>query len=216
VKAPHLIIVPKSTLHNWFSEVNRWCPTLRPFLFHGDKEHRAHLISTRMFAGDWDVCITSYEMCIIEKASLKKLSWAYMVIDEAHRIKNENSLLSQIVRIIDCRNRLLITGTPLQNDLHELWALLNFLLPDIFSSAADFDSWFKTEQGGDQDQVVKQLHKVLGPFLLRRIKSDVEKSLLPKKRIDLYVGMSSMQRKWYKKLLEKDISALNGILLNSI
>lgn len=98
----------------------------------------------------------------------------------------------------------------IQNDLHELWALLNFLLPDIFSSSADFDSWFKNEQGEDQDLVVKQLHKVLGPFLLRRIKSDVEKSLLPKKRIDLYVGMSSMQRKWYKKLLEKDISALNG------
>jgi SNF2 family DNA or RNA helicase len=99
--------------------------------------------------------------------------------------------------------------------LHELWALLNFLLPDIFSSAADFDSWFRTEQGGDQDQVVKQLHKVLGPFLLRRIKSDVEKSLLPKKRIDLYVGMSTMQRKWYKKLLEKDISAINGAIKQS-
>lgn len=94
--------------------------------------------------------------------------------------------------------------------MHELWALLNFLLPDIFSSSADFDSWFSTEQGGDQDRVVKQLHKVLRPFLLRRIKSDVEKSLLPKKRIDLYVGMSTMQRQWYKKLLEKDISAVNG------
>jgi SWI/SNF-related matrix-associated actin-dependent regulator of chromatin subfamily A member 5 len=93
-----------------------------------------------------------------------------------------------------------------------LWALLNFLLPDVFSSAADFDEWFKTDQGGDQDIVVSQLHKVLRPFLLRRIKSDVEKSLLPKKRIDLYVGMSSMQRQWYKKLLEKDISALNGVV----
>lgn len=163
-----------------------------------------------MFDTNWDVCITSYEMCLIEKASLKKFSWAYIVIDEAHRIKNENSALSQIVRIMPCRNRLLITGTPLQNDLHELWALLNFLLPDIFSSAADFDAWFTTEQGGNQEKVVTQLHKVLRHFLLRRIKSDVEKSLLPKKRIDLYVGMSSMQRKWYKKLLEKDISAVNG------
>lgn len=132
------------------------------------------------------------------------------MIDEAHRIKNENSSLSQIVRLFNCRNRLLVTGTPLQNNLHELWALLNFLLPDIFSSSEDFKSWFSEDQGGDQDKVVQQLHKVLRPFLLRRIKSDVEKSLLPKKRINLYVGMSQMQRSWYKKLLEKDIIALNG------
>ena len=98
--------------------------------------------------------------------------------------------------------------------MHELWALLNFLLPDVFSSAEDFDKWFATEQGGDQDKVVKQLHKVLSPFLLRRIKSDVEKSLLPKKRINLYVGMSKMQRSWYQKILEKDITAVNGALGN--
>jgi SWI/SNF-related matrix-associated actin-dependent regulator of chromatin subfamily A member 5 len=209
-EGPHLVIVPKSTLHNWMNEFKRWCPSLKALLFHGNKDERAEIVSTRLFDSDFNVCVTSYEMCLIEKSHLKKISWGYMVIDEAHRIKNENSLLSQIVRIVPCRNRLLITGTPLQNDLHELWALLNFLLPDIFSSAADFDSWFATEQGGDQDKVVKQLHKVLRPFLLRRIKADVEKSLLPKKRIDLYVGMSTMQRQWYKKLLEKDISALNG------
>jgi SNF2-related domain/Helicase conserved C-terminal domain/SLIDE/HAND len=98
--------------------------------------------------------------------------------------------------------------------LHELWALLNFLLPDIFSSSEDFNTWFSSEADGDQDKVVKQLHKVLRPFLLRRIKSDVEKSLLPKKRINLYVGMSTMQRAWYKKLLEKDIVAVNGALGN--
>lgn len=114
VKDPHLIIVPKSTLHNWVSEIKKWCPTLRPFLFHGSKEERAELVKNDLFSGKWDVCVTSYEMCLIEKAQLKKISWAYMVIDEAHRIKNENSLLSQIVRMIECRNRLLITGTPLQ------------------------------------------------------------------------------------------------------
>ncbi|KAJ3324279.1 hypothetical protein HDV06_000318 [Boothiomyces sp. JEL0866] len=215
VNGPHLVIVPKSTLHNWVKEFERWCPSLKTLLFHGSKDERAEIIKDKMFDTNWDVCITSYEMCLIEKASLKKFSWAYIVIDEAHRIKNENSALSQIVRIMPCRNRLLITGTPLQNDLHELWALLNFLLPDIFSSAADFDAWFTTEQGGNQEKVVTQLHKVLRHFLLRRIKSDVEKSLLPKKRIDLYVGMSSMQRKWYKKLLEKDISAVNGAVERS-
>ena len=98
-----------------------------------------------------------------------------------------------------------------QNNLHELWALLNFLLPDVFSSVEDFNQWFE-RRGENEDQVVKQLHKVLNPFLLRRIKADVEKSLLPKKRTNLYVGMSQMQRKWYQKLLEKDIDAVNGSL----
>lgn len=167
------------------------------------------MVRDRLLPGDWDVLITSYEMCLLEKAHIKKFAFQYIVIDEAHRIKNENSLLAQIVRIFNCRNRLLLTGTPLQNNLHELWALLNFLLPDVFSSADDFDQWFNV-QGGNQDAVVSQLHKVLRPFLLRRLKADVEKSLLPKKEINLYVGLSDMQRKWYRKLLEKDIDAVNG------
>ena len=106
-------------------------------------------------------------------------------------------------------NRLLITGTPLQNNLHELWALLNFLLPDVFGDSEAFDQWFSGEDR-DQDSVVQQLHRILSPFLLRRVKSDVEKSLLPKKEVNLYLGMSEMQVKWYQKILEKDIDAVNG------
>lgn len=117
VNGPHLVIVPKSTLHNWISEFKKWCPTLKPLLFHGTKEERAGIVKDQLFDTDWDVVVTSYEMCLIEKASIKKISWAYIVIDEAHRIKNENSLLSQIVRLVPCRNRLLITGTPLQVSL---------------------------------------------------------------------------------------------------
>jgi SWI/SNF-related matrix-associated actin-dependent regulator of chromatin subfamily A member 5 len=114
-----------------------------------------------------------------------------------------------VIRLFNSRNRLLITGTPLQNNLHELWALLNFLLPDVFGDSEAFDQWF-SGQGADQDTVVQQLHRVLRPFLLRRVKSDVEKSLLPKKEINLYIGMSEMQVKWYQKILEKDIDAVNG------
>ncbi|KAF2973522.1 hypothetical protein GQX73_g196 [Xylaria multiplex] len=95
------------------------------------------------------------------------------------------------------------------NNLHELWALLNFLLPDVFGDADAFDQWF-SGQGQDQEKVVEQLHKVLRPFLLRRVKADVEKSLLPKKEVNLYIGMSDMQVKWYQKVLEKDIDAVNG------
>lgn len=117
--------------------------------------------------------------------------------------------MSQVIRLFQSRNRLLITGTPLQNNLHELWALLNFLLPDVFGDAEAFDQWF-SGQDRDQDTVVQQLHRVLRPFLLRRVKSDVEKSLLPKKEVNVYLGMSDMQVKWYQKILEKDIDAVNG------
>lgn len=121
-----------------------------------------------------------------------------MIIDEAHRIKNETSVLSQVVRLFECSNRLLITGTPLQNNLHELWAMLNFLLPELFSDASDFDAWFDVAGKTNlvADSFVGKLHKILRPFLLRRLKADVEKELLPKKEVKLFVGMSEMQRTW--------------------
>ncbi|RCH87009.1 hypothetical protein CU098_000744, partial [Rhizopus stolonifer] len=213
IKGPHLVVVPKSTLHNWLNEFKKWVPDFDAFVFHGDKDTRAQLIKDRIQPGKFEICITSYEICLLEKSQFKKVKWQYIIIDEAHRIKNENSMLSQLVRILQSRNRLLITGTPLQNNLHELWALLNFLLPDVFSSSEVFDEWFE-KQGGDQKKVVEQLHKVLRPFLLRRIKSDVEKSLLPKKEINVYVRMTPMQRQWYQKILEKDIDAINGVGVN--
>ncbi|ORZ17622.1 SNF2 family N-terminal domain-domain-containing protein [Absidia repens] len=209
IAGPHLVVVPKSTLHNWKNEFAKWVPDFDVFVFHGDKAERAILTKERIQPINFEVCITSYEMCLSEKSSFKKIHWQYIIIDEAHRIKNENSMLSQIVRVFESRGRMLITGTPLQNNLHELWALLNFLLPDVFSSSEVFDEWFQS-QGGDQKKVMDQLHKVLRPFLLRRIKSDVEKSLLPKKEINVYVRMTPMQRQWYQKILEKDIDAVNG------
>ncbi|RKP38464.1 SNF2 family [Dimargaris cristalligena] len=210
ISGPHLVVVPKSTLHNWQSEFRKWVPALNSFIFHGSKEERPRLIQERLVPLSFDCCITTYEMCLLHKSDFKKINWEYIVIDEAHRIKNENSSLSQMIRLFNTRNRLLITGTPLQNNLHELWALLNFLLPDVFRSAEDFDSWFQVTDGNDQNTLVTQLHAVLRPFVLRRVKADVEHSLLPKKEINLYVGMSGMQKKWYQKILEKDIDTVNG------
>ncbi|GFF27790.1 ISWI chromatin-remodeling complex ATPase ISW2 [Aspergillus udagawae] len=209
ITGPHLVAVPKSTLDNWKREFHRWTPEVNVLVLQGDKEARHKLINERLLDEDFDVCITSYEMVLREKAHLKKFAWEYIIIDEAHRIKNEESSLAQIIRVFNSRNRLLITGTPLQNNLHELWALLNFLLPDVFGDSEAFDQWFSS-QDADQDTVVQQLHRVLRPFLLRRVKSDVEKSLLPKKEVNLYVPMSEMQVKWYQKILEKDIDAVNG------
>ncbi|KAM5467950.1 chromatin remodeling complex Adenosinetriphosphatase [Microsporum audouinii] len=209
ITGPHLVAVPKSTLDNWKREFGKWTPDVNVLVLQGAKDERHQLINERLVDEKFDVCITSYEMILREKSHLKKFAWEYIIIDEAHRIKNEESSLSQIIRVFKSRNRLLITGTPLQNNLHELWALLNFLLPDVFGDSEAFDQWFSNQEA-DQDTVVQQLHRVLRPFLLRRVKSDVEKSLLPKKELNLYVGMSEMQVKWYQKILEKDIDAVNG------
>ncbi|KAL6939562.1 hypothetical protein ACO0RG_003404 [Hanseniaspora osmophila] len=216
---PFLVIAPKSTLNNWLREFNKWTPEVNAFVLQGDKEGRAKLVSEKLLKCDFDVVIASYEIVIKEKAHFRKLDWEYIVIDEAHRIKNEESLLSQVIREFTSRNRLLITGTPLQNNLHELWALLNFLLPDIFADSSTFDQWFggssDDSEVGDKEQeekdsVVKQLHAILQPFLLRRVKSEVETSLLPKIELDVYAGMSAMQKQWYRKILERDIDAING------
>ncbi len=232
IAGPHLIVVPKSTLQNWAREFGRWTPSVNVVILTGTKEERAELIANRIIPQDFSALITSYEICLIEKSALKKMSFEYIVIDEAHRIKNVDSILSQIVRSFMSRGRLLITGTPLQNNMKELFALLNFICPEIFSDYADLESFLykdENEAEGDEEKskkVVEALHKILRPFLLRRVKSDVEKSLLPsmyhcqsnifitdasiEKEINIYVGLTEMQRKWYRSVLEKDIDAVNG------
>ncbi|KAI9508946.1 SNF2 family N-terminal domain-containing protein [Russula earlei] len=213
----HLVVVPKSTLQNWAREFERWTPDFNIALLTGTKEERAEIIANRLLPQKFEVCITSYEICLIEKSVLKKFSFEYIVIDEAHRIKNVDSILSQIVRSFSSRGRLLITGTPLQNNLKELFALLNFICPEIFIDYADLETFLhKDDTATDADEekskkVVEALHKILRPFLLRRVKSDVEKNLLPKKEINIYVGLTDMQRKWYRSVLEKDIDAVNGL-----
>ncbi|KAK6617714.1 hypothetical protein RUM43_013942 [Polyplax serrata] len=210
IPGPHMVIVPKSTLANWMIEFKKWCPSIKAICLIGDAEARNAFIRDVLLPGAWDVCVTSYEMVIKERGVFKKINWRYMVIDEAHRIKNEKSKLSEIVREFKTTNRLLLTGTPLQNNLHELWALLNFLLPDVFNSSDDFDSWFNTNTFMGDNALIERLHAVLRPFLLRRLKSEVEKKLKPKKEVKVYVGLSKMQREWYTKVLMKDIDIVNG------
>ncbi|KAF8079370.1 SNF2 family N-terminal domain-containing protein [Lyophyllum atratum] len=217
IVGPHLVVVPKSTLQNWQREFQRWTADVNVVILQGTPQERAEIIASRLIPQDFEVCITSYEMCLIEKSTFKKFSFEYIIIDEAHRIKNVDSILSQIVREFMSRGRLLITGTPLQNNLKELFALLNFICPEIFVEYKDLDSFLhKDDSGADAEEekskkVVEALHKILRPFLLRRVKADVEKNLLPKKEINIYVGLTDMQRKWYRSVLEKDIDAVNGL-----
>jgi SWI/SNF-related matrix-associated actin-dependent regulator of chromatin subfamily A member 5 len=181
ISGPHLII---STLRNWAREFQQWTPDdMSVVILMGTKDERADIIANRLILQDFEVWITSCEICLIEKSAFKKFSFEYIVIDEAHRIKNVDSILSQIVRSFISRGRLLITGTPLQNSLKELFALLNFICPEIFTEYSDLDSFLhKDADGAEEEQskkVVEALHKILRPFLLRRVKSDVEKNLLP-------------------------------------
>lgn len=209
-EGPHLVIVPKSTSTNWLKECKRWTPELSVVVFHGDKAAR---VAQKKVLGQANVTITTYEICNKELCALKKINWEYIMIDEAHRIKNADALLSKSVRALPSKHRLLITGTPLQNNLKELWALLNFLLPTVFDSHSDFEDWFdisKMGAGGDST-IAARLHKILRPFLLRRLKVDVEKSLPPKVEIKLFVGLSMMQKQWYKRILSKDFFHINSV-----
>uniref|UniRef100_A0A7S1XF10 Uncharacterized protein n=1 Tax=Compsopogon caeruleus TaxID=31354 RepID=A0A7S1XF10_9RHOD len=216
IKGPHLVIVPKTTMGNWMREFTKWCPDIKVVKFHGTAEDRKEQRETILKPGSFDAIVTSYEMVIKEKSVFCKYTWRYLIIDEAHRIKNEGSILSQVVRSFESQNRLLITGTPLQNNLRELWALLNFLLPDVFSSADDFDSWFASVENDDnladqgRNELIHQLHAVLRPFLIRRLKSEVARDLPPKKETVLYTRLSETQVELYRSLLKKDVDAING------
>ena len=182
------------------------------------------MIEEQLQPDKFDVCITSYEMIIRESGAFRKFAWRYLIVDEvsnaaaaltntaaaltshhlpltthhlpqqAHRMKNEESKLSQVLRSFSSHSRLLITGTPMQNNLHELWALLNFLLPDVFSSSEDFDSWFDLSDKKVEEEVIGQLHKVLRPFLLRRVKTDVEGSIPPKKELLVYTQVRASEQ----------------------
>ena len=212
LEGPHLIVTPKSTIGNWMKEFKQWLPEglFKVVKFLGDKDERAAIARDQLIPGQFNICVTSYDICIREKHVLKKFSWQYLVVDEAHRLKNENSVLSRIVRFFSTANRLLITGTPLQNNLHELWALLNFLLPDLFDDSEDFDAWFDGTRGEMNEEIVEQLHKLLQPFMLRRLKTDVATDLPPKHETKLFVGLSDLQVSFYKRLLMKELDILNS------
>ncbi len=210
VSGPHIVIVPKSVLGNWLREVKRWCPGLRAVKVHGTKDERARQLSQDLIPGKFDVVVTTYEVAIKHQSAFNRFEWRYIVIDEAHRLKNEETRISVVARELKTQFRLLITGTPLQNNLHELWALLNFLLPEVFNDSSLFEDFFKLEQT-DQENVVSKLHSILRPFMIRRLKSDVEKSLPPKREIKLYTGMTEMQEYWYRSTLNKDVAALNQL-----
>jgi ATP-dependent helicase STH1/SNF2 len=210
---PFLVIVPLSTLTNWNLEFDKWAPTVRKIVYKGPPNSRK-LFQGQIRQGNFQVLLTTYEYIIKDRPVLSKIKWIHMIVDEGHRMKNANSKLSStLTQYYTTRYRLILTGTPLQNNLPELWALLNFVLPTIFKSVKSFDEWFNTPfaNTGGQDKmelteeeqllVIRRLHKVLRPFLLRRLKKDVEKDLPDKQERVIKCRFSALQTKLYKQLM---------------
>jgi len=216
-QGPFLVIVPLSTMTNWALEFARWAPSVKIICYKGAPPVRRNL-SFAIRNGGWQVLLTTYEFIIKDRAILSKVKWIYMIIDEGHRMKNTKSKLAQTLQqYYYSRYRLILTGTPLQNNLPELWAILNFALPKIFNSVKSFDEWFNTPfaNTGAQDEmklteeetilIVKRLHKVLRPFLLRRLKKDVESELPEKVERVVKCRMSSLQSRLYAQMKAEGI-----------
>lgn len=202
----HLVVVPKSCLQNWFNEFEKFIPEMKVKIFHTNKSEiksEAKCLNDKKY----DVILTTYEMCLFAKNQLKDVHWSYIIIDEAHRLKNENSLLSQMVRLFRFKHRLLLTGTPLQNNIHELWALLNFIVPDLFTDSEKFEQYVLSADREDKN--IGNLRNILQLFFLRREKLDVEKSLMAKKYVNIYCPLTEMQREWYKGILKRDLTGVN-------
>ncbi|XXQ37934.1 Chromatin-remodeling ATPase INO80 [Plasmodiophora brassicae] len=215
---PFLVVAPNSTLHQWKQELNKFCPLLTVIPYWGTQKDRTTI---RKFwkpkalsqkDSPFHVCVTSYSTFVNDEKHFQRIKWQYMVLDEAQAIKNANSQRWMRLLNLKCRNRLLLTGTPIQNSMAELWALLHFIMPTLFDSHEEFNEWFSKDvenaaTGGDKDRIdahkLKRLHMILQPFMLRRVKSDVEHEMPKKTEIHLSCNLSQRQRTLYRALQNK-------------
>uniref|UniRef100_A0A8C9U7K4 DNA helicase n=1 Tax=Serinus canaria TaxID=9135 RepID=A0A8C9U7K4_SERCA len=207
---PFLLVVPLSTLTSWQREIQTWAPQMNAVVYLGDITSR-NMIRTHEWMHPqtkrlkFNILLTTYEILLKDKSFLGGLNWVFIGVDEAHRLKNDDSLLYKTLIDFKSNHRLLITGTPLQNSLKELWSLLHFIMPEKFSSWEDFEE----EHGKGREFGYASLHKELEPFLLRRVKKDVEKSLPAKVEQILRMEMSALQKQYYKWILTRNYKALS-------
>ncbi|XP_025284278.1 chromodomain-helicase-DNA-binding protein 3 isoform X10 [Canis lupus baileyi] len=234
-KGPFLVSAPLSTIINWEREFQMWAPKFYVVTYTGDKDSRA-IIRENEFSfednaikggkkafkmkpgGQWlcwqreaqvkfHVLLTSYELITIDQAALGSIRWACLVVDEAHRLKNNQSKFFRVLNGYKIDHKLLLTGTPLQNNLEELFHLLNFLTPERFNNLEGFLEEFADISKEDQ---IKKLHDLLGPHMLRRLKADVFKNMPAKTELIVRVELSPMQKKYYKYILTRNFEALNS------
>ncbi|KAK2606456.1 swr1 complex component [Conoideocrella luteorostrata] len=217
---PHLVVVPTSVMLNWEMEFKKWCPGFKILAYYGSQEERKRKRQGWNNDDIWNVCITSYQLVLQDQQVFKRRRWHFMVLDEAHNIKNFKSQRWQTLLGFNTRARLLLTGTPLQNNLTELWSLLFFLMPAEngvggFADLQEFQDWFHKpesqilESGRDQmdeeaKAIISKLHKVLRPYLLRRLKADVEKQMPAKYEHVEFCRLSKRQRELYDGFLSRN------------
>lgn len=207
---PHLIIVPTSVMLNWEMEFKKWCPGFKILTYYGSQKERKLKRSGWTKANAFHVCITSYKLVIQDHQSFRRKRWKYLILDEAQNIKNFKSQRWQLLLNFHTQRRLLLTGTPLQNNLMELWSLLHFLMPNVFQSHMEFKDWFSNPMSGMvegsqeyNEDIVRRLHKVLRPFILRRMKSQVEKQLPQKYEHVIMCSLSKRQRYLYEEFMSR-------------
>ncbi|PPQ63756.1 hypothetical protein CVT24_004265 [Panaeolus cyanescens] len=211
---PHLIIVPTSVILNWEMEFKKFLPGFRVLSYHGTTKRRKELRQGWNDKHSFNVCITSYTLASRDAHIFKRKAWYYMILDEAHMIKNFKSQRWNILLMFRSYRRLLLTGTPLQNNLTELWSLLQFLMSGAnFANLKEFGEWFanpleKAIEAGtvlddDTMQRVNKLHTVLRPYLLRRLKRDVEKELPSKFEHLMLCPLSKRQRFLYDEFMAR-------------
>uniref|UniRef100_A0A3Q2H0Z8 Chromodomain-helicase-DNA-binding protein 1-like n=1 Tax=Equus caballus TaxID=9796 RepID=A0A3Q2H0Z8_HORSE len=231
-EGPFLILCPLSVLSNWKEEMERFAPGLSCVTYAGDKEERAHLQQDLKQEACFHVLLTTYEICLKDASFLKSFPWSVLVVDEAHRLKNQGSLLHKTLSedyyplIVETEEvyflhqtssvqlelvfSLLLTGTPIQNSLQELYSLLSFVEPDLFSKEQVEDFVQRYQDIEKESESASELHQLLQPFLLRRVKAEVATELPKKTEVVIYHGMSALQKKYYKAILMKDLDAFEN------
>ncbi|XP_063461940.1 chromodomain-helicase-DNA-binding protein 1-like isoform X3 [Pan paniscus] len=209
-EGPFLILCPLSVLSNWKEEMQRFAPGLSCVTYAGDKEERACLQQDLKQESRFHVLLTTYEICLKDASFLKSFPWSVLVVDEAHRLKNQSSLLHKTLSEFSVVFSLLLTGTPIQNSLQELYSLLSFVEPDLFSKEEVGDFIQRYQDIEKESESASELHKLLQPFLLRRVKAEVATELPKKTEVVIYHGMSALQKKYYKAILMKDLDAFEN------
>ncbi|KAG0597031.1 hypothetical protein M758_UG305700 [Ceratodon purpureus] len=213
---PFLVVAPASVLNNWADEVNRFCPDLRILPYWGALNERIvlrkNINPNRLYRREagFHVLITSYQLLVSDEKYFRRVKWQYMVLDEAQAIKSASSIRWKTLLSFNCRNRLLLTGTPIQNSMAELWALLHFIMPTLFDSHEQFNEWFSkgieghAEHGGILNEFqLTRLHSILKPFMLRRVKRDVITEMTNKKEVMVPCYLSSRQQAFYRAIKNK-------------
>ncbi|KAI8823631.1 SNF2 family N-terminal domain-containing protein [Fimicolochytrium jonesii] len=216
---PFLVVSPASTLPNWQQEIARFTPQLKVLPYWGDADDRKtlrKLLNPKKLGlvdSPFHVAVTSYQLIVSDYQYFGRIKWQYMILDEAQAIKSSSSQRWKTLLKLPTRNRLLLTGTPIQNSMQELWSLLHFIMPTLFDSHEEFNEWFSkdieshVESGGEgkglNEEQLRRLHMILKPFMLRRVKRDVENELAEKIEIELPCTLTWRQRELYRRLKSK-------------